>query len=157
MKDYKNMRINDNRKEIIQLIIQKFEKYYEDKFTYALPKWAILSADPEIISIIPVHGSKGIEIIQQRVNFDVNFSDRRSIIYYTHFLSSQMNIEYKVLGYIIFFDKHICLKKDPTYKNNLTVFEQSELDNFSKDKDDISILMLNDNFKEIKSFDNIRN
>lgn len=148
------MRSIKDRKEIIQLIVQKMEQHYEDKFTYALPEWAMLSAKPEIVSIITVHGAEGIAITKQRVEFDVNFSDRNSIIHYTDYLSNQMNIEHEILGYIIFFDKNIYAKKDPNYKKDLTAFEQSELDNYPKSKTDISILMLNKAFQEIKSFDN---
>lgn len=149
------MGIHKNNKEILQLIVQKVEEYYKDKFIYGIPEWAMLSSNPEIIYIIPVHGSEGIIITKQRVGFDVNFSDKKSIIHYAYYLSNQMNIEHEILGYIIFFDKHVYAKKDPTYKNDLTAFEQSELDNYPKNKTDISILMLNDDFKEINSFDNI--
>ncbi|MBF0598412.1 hypothetical protein [Faecalibacter rhinopitheci] len=96
------MKIYKNSKEIIQLIVKKIEKHYEDKFTYAIPEWAILSANPEIVYIIPVHGTEGVTITKQRVDFNVNFSDIKSIIHYAQYLSDQMNIKHEILGYIVF-------------------------------------------------------
>lgn len=138
----------------IEYAKDKIEEHYEDKFTYALPDWAMLTGNPEIISWVEVRGSEGIAITKQRVDFNVNFKDKLSIIYYADFLNNQMNKNLETVGYVIFYDKNIVAKKDPNYTEELSADQNSELLTFNSEKSttDISILMLNAEYKLIENF-----
>ena len=59
----------------IEYAKDKIERHFEDKLTYALPDWAMLTGNPEIISWVEVRGSEGIAITKQRVDFNVNFQN----------------------------------------------------------------------------------
>lgn len=132
----------------------KIERHFEDKLTYALPEWAMLTGNPEIISWVEVRGSEGIASTKQRVDFNVNFQDKLSIIYYADFLNNQMNKHLETVGYVIFYDKNIVAKKDLNYFQDLTHDQNSELLTFNSEKSttDISILMLNAEYKLIENF-----
>ncbi len=138
----------------IEYAKDKIEEHYEDKFTYALPDWAMLTGNPEIIAWVEVSGSEGIAITKQRVDFNVNFQDKLSIIYYADFLNNQMNKGLETVGYLIFYDKNIVAKKDLNYFQDLTHDQNSELLKFNSEKTttDISILMLNAEYKLIENF-----
>ncbi len=138
----------------IEYAKDKIERHFEDKLTYALPDWAMLTGNPEIISWVEVRGSEGIAITKQRVDFNVNFQDKLSIIYYAAFLNNQMNKDLETVGYVIFYDKNIVAKKDPNYTEELSADQKSELLKFNSEKSttDISILMLNAEYKLIENF-----
>jgi len=147
-----------NKKEkIIQQIIQDIEKHYADKFTYAIPTWAKLSAQPEIISILPIHGKEGIVISKQRVDFDVNFSEISSIVRYSKFLSDQMNKELDILAYVVFFNKRIRAIKDPNYLPELTVLEENDRLKYNENQleIDVSCLFFTAEFDLTNSLDDV--
>lgn len=147
----------DKEEKIIQLITQEVEKQYADKFTYAIPTWAKLSALPEIISILPIHGKEGIVITKQRVDFEVNFSEISSIVHYSNFLSHQMNKELDILAYIIFYNKQVLAQKDPNYSTELTEFEENECRKFNRNQRDIdtSILFFSSDLTLIDTLDDL--
>lgn len=138
----------------IEYAKDKIEERYEDKFTYALPDWAILTGNPEIVSWVEVHGSEGIAITKMRVDFNVSFSDTSSVIYYADFLNNQMNKNLEKVGFVIFYDKNIFAKKNPNYSRDLTDDQNSELHIFNSEKSttDISILKLNAEYTLVENF-----
>lgn len=111
----------------IALAKQKIEADYSDKFTYALPDWAMLTGNPEMIAIVPIHGNEGILITKQRVDFEVDFNDERSIIYYTNYLHNHMNAHLPLLGYALFYKNVLMVQKDPSYALVLSDFESTEI------------------------------
>jgi hypothetical protein len=123
--------INDIDATIIQkgiaLAKQKIEADYSDKFVYALPDWAMLTGNPETITVVPIHGNEGIQVTQQRVDFKVDFNDERSIIYYTNYLNNHMNTKLPLLGYILFYKNILMVQKDPSYALALSDFESAEI------------------------------
>ncbi len=141
--------------KIIQIIKQEIEKHYSDKFTYAIPDWAMLSVQPEIISILSIHGEEGIQIAKQKVDFPVHFSDISSIVNYSGFLLNQMNIELEIIGYVVFYNKKIIAIKDPGYLEHLTEFEENELIKFNADQkeEDLSLLYFDQNLNQVNSLD----
>ncbi|WP_312314468.1 hypothetical protein [Empedobacter brevis] len=141
--------------KIIQVIKQEIENHYSDKFTYAIPDWAMLSAQPEIISTLPIHGEEGIQIAKQKVDFPVHFSDISSIVNYSGFLSKQMNIELEIIGYVVFYNKKIIAIKAPGYLEHLTELEENELIKFNADQkeEDLSLLYFDQNLKQVNSLE----
>lgn len=124
-------RFNDIDRTIIQKGIafakQKIEADYSDKFVYALPDWAMLTGNPEPIAVVPVHGNEGILVTKQRVDFEVDFSDERSIVFYTNYLNSQMNTHLPLWGYVLFYKNVLMVQKDPSYALALSDFESAEI------------------------------
>ena len=130
------------KKEYINLLEQikeEIEHHYQDKFTYALPTWAKLSGQPEIIAIINVHGDKGIAITKQPVDFPVDFANENSICTYARFLNEQMDTSLEIIGYIVFYAKNICVVKDPLYHRDLTAAQNTEIAKFNAGNNPIEI------------------
>lgn len=136
----------------LQYAKEKIEKHYEDKFTYALPLWAMLTGNPTLIASVEVRGAEGVAMTKQRVEFNVSFKDKSSIIYYASYLNDHMNQNQETVGYIIFYDKNIYVKKDPNYTEDLSDYQNLELLQFNSDKSstDISIIMLNNNYELVE-------
>lgn len=124
---------------ILRKIIQKVETHYADKFTYAVPNWAMISALPEIFAILTVYGKDGIAIMKEKVTFDVDFNRKNSLEYYVDFLQKKMNIREEVAGYVFFYTENIMLVKDIKHTSKLTddqvealhEFNQNQVENYS--------------------------
>ncbi len=146
-----------NIETALNLARKQVEKHYKDKYVYALPDWAMLSAQPICIAVVTLYGTEGIAIAKQRVDFRVDFKDPASISQYADFLTQQMNTAGDVMGYVVFFDKKVCLKKDPNYIEELTENLQLELDkqNQQKKEVEISIILLNKNHEPVANLDEL--
>ncbi len=150
-------RFNDINPSIIQkgitLVKQKIEAHYSDKFIYALPDWAMLTGNPEMIAIVPIHGNEGILVTKQRVDFEVDFNDEHSIIYYTNFLINQMNDHLPLLGYVLFYKNVLIMQKDTNYALPLNDFESTEIIRFnnSNKSTDSSFIIFNKNLEIVAS------
>ncbi|MEJ5146921.1 hypothetical protein [Sphingobacterium sp. MYb388] len=142
-------RYNDIDPTIIQkgiaLAKQKIEAHYSDKFTYALPDWAMLTGNPEAIAVVPIYGNEGILVTKRRVDFEVDFNDERSIIYYTNHLNNQMNADLPLLGYLLFYKNILILQKDPSYALDLSDFESAEIISYNRNNisTDFSLIIFN--------------
>lgn len=113
--------------EVILKMKQREEIHYADKFTYALPQWAMLSAKPEIIDILHIYGDQGVSIAKQKVEFAVDFKNTSSIKTYVSFLMNQMNTALDIVGHVYFYNKNIFACKDINYPKPLTEWEEGEL------------------------------
>ena len=151
------MKTHFNSETALNLAKKQLEKHYEDKYVYALPDWAMLSAEPTCIAVVTVYGTEGITIAKQRVDFRVDFKDPASVSQYADFLTQQMNTALDVVGYVVFFDKKVYLKKDPNYMEELTESQQLELDKQNQQKKDveISIILLNKNHEPVANLDEL--
>lgn len=151
------MKTHFNIETALDLARKQVEKHYEDKYVYALPDWAMLSARPTCMAVVTVYGTEGITIAKQRVDFRVDFKDPASVSQYADFLTQQMNTALDVVGYVVFFDKKVCLKKDPNYIEELTESQQLELDkqNQLKKEVEISIILLNKNHEPVANLDEL--
>ena len=151
------MRKGFNHHQVILKIKQKIEDHYSDKFTYAMPDWAMLSAEPEIISILDIHSEEGVKIAKQKVDFPVDFNTISSVVNYVDFLSNQMNSQKEITGYVIFYDKNTLLIKDPNYLQDLTAFQESELNKYNQTQSqvDISLLITDQNWNEVDLLDDL--
>lgn len=151
------MNTHFNSETALDLARKQVEKHYEDKYVYALPAWAMLSAQPTRIAVVTVYGTEGIAIAKQRVDFRVDFKDPASVSQYADFLSQQMNTAHDVMGYVVFFDKKVYLKKDPNYIEELTKNQQLELDKQNQLKKDveISIILLNKNHEPVANLEEL--
>ena len=145
------MRKRFNHHQVILKIKRKIEDHYSDKFTYAMPDWAMLSAEPEIISILDIHSEEGVKIAKQKVDFPVDFNTISSVVNYVDFLSNQMNSQKEITGYVIFYNKNTLLIKDPNYLQDLTAFQESELNKYNQTQSqvDISLLITDQNWNEL--------
>ena len=145
------MRKGFNHHQVILKIKQKIEDHYSDKFTYAMPDWAMLSAEPEIISILDIHSEEGVKIAKQKVDFPVDFNTISSVVNYVDFLSNQMNSQKEITGYVIFYNKNTLLIKDHNYLQDLTAFQESELNKYNQTQSqvDISLLITDQNWNEV--------
>lgn len=133
------------------------EAHYADKFTYALPDWAMLTGNPEFVTIIKVHGLAGISICKQRVAFPVSFSDIASISRYADFLNQQMDKSLAIVAFVVFYNKQIKVAKDPQYTVSLTTEEESALNQYNEKQTavEISLITLNSDFEPIGSLDEV--
>lgn len=133
----------------ITLAKQKIEADYSEKFVYALPDWAMLTGNPEPIAVVPIHGNEGILVSKQRVDFEVDFNDERSIIYYTSYLNTQMNNQLPLLGYILFYKNVLIIQKDPSYALPLSDFESAEIIRYNSNNTsrDFSFIIINKNLE----------
>ena len=140
---------------ILSKIKQKIENHHADKFTYALPEWAMFTGDPKIIALLTIHGEEGLRIAKQRVDFEVDFYAAASVLYYVDFLKDQMNQQLDSIGYVFFYDANLVLVKDPNYSDALTPFQEDELQTYNKNMDraSISLLMVDKNLKEVSVLD----
>lgn len=145
------MRKGFNHHQVILKIKRKIEDHYSDKFTYAMPDWAMLTAEPEIISILDIHNEEGVKIAKQKVDFPVDFNTISSVVNYVDFLSNQMNSQKEITGYVIFYNKNTLLIKDPNYLQDLTAFQESELNKYNQTQSqvDISLLITDQNWNEV--------
>lgn len=107
--DYKPTQVLYNGVIVAALQI---EKHYEDRFTYALFNWAMLSVDPEIVAMIKVYGNEGIAVAKERVDFKVVFKIKNSVWFYANYLNEKMNPIHDFKRYIVMF-------KDVIEKYNL--------------------------------------
>ncbi|MCJ7936072.1 MAG: hypothetical protein MUW56_21200 [Chryseobacterium sp.] len=153
----KDRREEFNHNKVILKIKQKIENHYSDKFTYAMPDWAMLSAEPDIISILDIHGEEGVQIAKQKVNFPVDFYNISSVVDYVDFLSNQMNSQKEIIGYVIFYNKNTLIIKDPNYLQDLTAFQENELNKYNQtqSKVDISLLFTDQNWDEVDVLDDL--
>ena len=151
------MRKGFNHHQVILKIKRKIEDHYSDKFTYAMPDWAMLSAEPEIISILDIHSEEGVKIAKQKVDFPVDFNTISSVVNYVDFLSNQMNSQKEITGYVIFYNKNTLLIKDPNYLQDLTAFQESELNKYNQTQSqvDISLLITDQNWNEVDLLDDL--
>ena len=151
------MRKGFNHHQVILKIKQKIEDHYSDKFTYAMPDRAMLSAEPEIISILDIHSEEGVKIAKQKVDFPVDFNTISSVVNYVDFLSNQMNSQKEITGYVIFYNKNTLLIKDPNYLQDLTAFQESELNKYNQTQSqvDISLLITDQNWNEVNLLDDL--
>lgn len=133
------------------------EKHYQDKFTYAIPTWARLTADPEILEVIPLHGLQAITICKQKVDFKVDFKDIKSIKQYVSFLNNQMDISLDIIGYVVFLNKQVYIEKAPSYHMALSQSQNNEIDkyNLSQEKFELIILYLNNKDQIIENLDQL--
>lgn len=148
------MKVNFNSQTALSLAIKQVEKHYKGKYVNALPEWAMISADPDIVAVITLYGVEGIAIAKQGVDFEVDFKDSTSVNHYADFINNQMDITLDVLGYVVYFDKRIFIKKDPMYKKELSDNQIAEMymyNNLGKELE-ISILYLN---KSHEPFDDL--
>lgn len=151
------MNTNFNSEAALNIARKQVENHYQDKYIYALPAWAMWSAQPQGIAVITIYGTEGIAISKQRVDFKVDFKEASSITRYADFLNKQMNTALDVIGYIVFFAKNVYLKKDPNYQEELSACQQLELDKQNqliKDME-ISIITLNKNHELVANLDEI--
>ena len=153
----KDMRKGFNHHQVILKIKRKIEDHYSDKFTYAMPDWAMLTAEPEIISILDIHSEEGVKIAKQKVDFPVDFNTISSVVNYVDFLSNQMNSQKEITGYVIFYNKNTLLIKDPNYLQDLTAFQESELNKYNQTQSqiDISLLITDQNWNEVDLLDDL--
>ena len=151
------MRKGFNHHQVILKIKRKIEDHYSDKFTYAMPDWAMLTAEPEIISILDIHSEEGVKIAKQKVDFPVDFNTISSVVNYVDFLSNQMNSQKEIKGYVIFYNKNTLLIKDPNYLQDLTAFQESELNKYNQTQSqvDISLLITDQNWNEVNLLDDL--
>ncbi|MGV4413606.1 hypothetical protein [Chryseobacterium sp. T1] len=153
----KDMLDGFNHNKIIQKIKQNIENDYSDKFTYAMPDWAMMSAEPDIISILDIHGKEGLQVAKQKVNFPVDFYNISSISEYVDFLSNQMDCQKEIIGYVVFYNKNMLIIKDPNYLQDLTVFQKNEIkkSNQAESQVDISLIILDQNWNKVNSLDDL--
>lgn len=118
-------------KKVIALAKQKVENHYRDKFTYALPEWAMLTGNPEMIAAVQIHGNEGIQVTKQRLDFEIDFNNEASIQRYANHLNHQMNIALPLLGHILFYKNVLTMQEDPNYAFALNDFESSEIIRFN--------------------------
>lgn len=146
-----------NHNKIILKIKGKIENHYSDKFAYAVPDWAMLSAEPDIITILQIHGVEGRQIAKQKVNFPVDFYNISSVADYVDFLSNQMNSQKEIIGYVIFYNKNLLMIKDPNYLQDLTAFQENELNKYNQTQSqvDISLLLTDQNWDEVDVLDDL--
>lgn len=132
---------------------RKIEQHYSDKFTYALPAWAMLTADPEIIAVVQIHGQAGIQLTKQRVDFAVDFNDASSITYYADYLQGHMNRQLPLVGYIMFYKHILIIQPDPNYQTTLTDFERTELEQYNQQNTDpdFSLIILTKDLEHVDS------
>lgn len=143
--------------KIYKQLKRKLDAQYSDKFIYALPNWFRLSAAPEVICVLPIHGKEGLAIARQKVEFKVDFSDKLSVSNYVDFLNKQMPKKLMVVAYVVFFNKNIQGGQDGNYKVPLTVFEEREIIKYNNHciDIDISVAFFDVNFNEIASLDDV--
>ena len=139
--------------QLAQMIADELNQQYANKFIYAVPDWAILYAEPELLFILPIYGEEGIAITKQVVNFPVDFSSRSSVLYYAHFLESQMNKELEIKAYVVFYNKNILVGKDPNYLDLLTKEQEDEIRSYNdkRIKVEISACYFNSVFSPLSS------
>ena len=142
---------------LISQVKTELDNWYANKYIYAIPDWFVLVSQAELVALLPIYGQHGLQIIGQKVDFQVDFSNVNSILYYHKFLEDQMDKQLPVLGYVLFYNKNIVAKQDPTFKSDLTEFQQQEirLYNQNRIKTDISCAYFNAELKSIDSLNDL--
>lgn len=137
-----------------QIALLNIEEHYKDKFVYAIPKWAYLTTDPEIIGAVTIHGKEGVIITKKPVDFNVDFKSIISITEYIDFLNQKMNQDLPIIGYIVFFSYVLRVKKDKDYSKKLSQYQLDEIDKFNSNNNEFTIsLFIID--KELNRVDDI--
>lgn len=121
-------------KNINDKIKQKIEQHYSNKFVYAIPDWTMISALPDIFITLTIHGKNGINLIKQKLDFEVDFNSKESLEYYVNFLQHKMDIQEKIIGYIFFYKMNAIAVKDVNYTLHLTDFQEKELQKFNQNQ-----------------------
>ncbi|MGX9985302.1 hypothetical protein [Soonwooa purpurea] len=125
--------------KLISQAKHKEDQWYSNKAVFALPDWFTLTSEPELIALLPVHGTIGLDIIKQRVDFQVDFDDKNSIQQYARFLESQMNKELSIEGYVLFYNKNVLGKKDPDFKFDLSPSQELEIKQYNVQRNKLDI------------------
>lgn len=137
-----------------QIALLNIEEHYKDKFVYAIPEWAYLTTDPEIIGAVTIHGKEGVIITKKPVDFNVDFKNIISITEYIDFLNQKMNKDLPIIGYIVFFSYVLRVKKDKDYSKKLSQYQLDEIDKFNSNNNEFTIsLFIID--KELNRVDDI--
>lgn len=137
-----------------QIALLNIEEHYKDKFVYAIPEWAYLTTDPEIIGAVTIHGKEGVIITKKPVDFNVDFKSIISITEYIDFLNQKMNQDLPIIGYIVFFSYVLRVKKDKDYSKKLSQYQLDEIDKFNSNNNEFTIsLFIID--KELNRVDDI--
>ena len=134
-----------------QIALLNIEEHYKDKFVYAIPEWAYLTTDPEIIGAVTIHGKEGVIITKKPVDFNVDFKNIISITEYIDFLNQKMNQDLPIIGYIVFFSYVLRVKKDKDYSKKLSQYQLDEIDKFNSNNNEftISLFILNKDLKRV--------
>ncbi|RLZ08322.1 hypothetical protein [Faecalibacter macacae] len=134
-----------------QIALLNIEEHYKDKFVYAIPEWAYLTTDPEIIGAVTIHGKEGVLITKKPVDFNVDFKNIISITEYIDFLNQKMNQDLPIIGYIVFFSYVLRVKKDKDYSKKLSQYQLDEIDKFNSNNNEftISLFILNKDLKRV--------
>lgn len=117
----------------------KIETHYQDKFVYAIPEWAYLTTDPEIIGAVTIHGKEGVIITKKPVDFNVDFKNIISITEYIDFLNQKMNQNSHIIGYVVFFRYVLKTVKDKKYSKKISQDQLNELKKFNRDNSEFTI------------------
>lgn len=125
--------------KILRQLKQKEDDWYSQKEIYTLPDWFTLASAPEMISLLPIYGRNGLQVIKQKVEFEVDFKNKDSIQYYVNYLEQQMNKDLPIIGYIFFYEKNIKGEKDNAYLSALTSAQKNELDQFNQYQKQVDI------------------
>lgn len=137
-----------------QIALLNIEEHYKNKFVYAIPEWAYLTTDPEIIGTVTIHGKEGVIITKKPVDFNVDFKNIISITEYIDFLNQKMNQDLPIIGYIVFFSYVLRVKKDKDYSKKLSQYQLDEIDKFNSNNNEFTIsLFIID--KELNRVDDI--
>ncbi|WP_144243324.1 hypothetical protein [Sphingobacterium sp. ML3W] len=152
MNDFKNIHPTILQRGIV-LAKKKAEDHYSDKFTYALPNWAMLTGNPEMIAAVQIYGNEGIQVTLQRVDFKVDFNNEASIQRYVNHLNKQMKTTLPLLGYVLFYKNVLIMQKDPNYGLALSAFEASEITRYNSDNTtpNISFITLTKDLEMVES------
>lgn len=134
-----------------QIALLNIEEHYKDKFVYAIPEWAYLTTDPEIIGAVTIHGKEGVLITKKPVDFNVDFKNIISITEYIDFLNQKMNQDLPIIGYVVFFSYVLRVKKDKDYSKKLSQYQLDEIDKFNSNNNEftISLFILNKDLKRV--------
>ena len=134
-----------------QIALLNIEEHYKDKFVYAIPEWAYLTTDPEIIGAVTIHGKEGVIITKKPVDFNVDFKNIISITEYIDFLNQKMNQDLPIIGYVVFFSYVLRVKKDKDYSKKLSQYQLDEIDKFNSNNNEftISLFILNKDLKRV--------
>lgn len=127
---------NEKLQHIARLNI---ETHYQDKFVYAIPEWAYLTTDPEIITTVTIHGKEGALITKQPIDFEVDFKNINSVSKYADHLNQKMNQNSHIIGYVVFFRYVLKTVKDKKYSKKISQDQLNELKKFNRDNSEFTI------------------
>ncbi|WP_312823389.1 hypothetical protein [Epilithonimonas sp.] len=139
---------------ILLKIKHKVETHFADKFVYAIPEWAMMTALPDIFATLKVHGKNGVHLLKQKVNFEFDFKSMQSWEFYADFLRKKMDEREKVVGYVFFFTENLINVKDVNYTSDLTKFQEEELKKFNQNQlETYGILITDKDLNVVESTD----